>query len=503
MRQPIESNGKPALYGYAEIPAVSGSASAVWEVVNTNPPVNENFDFPVWILYGSGVKPAARTIAGTLAPNSDNGAFSASGGTTAQDATYPMPRFTSVPPVPATLSVSPNQASNTGNVSVIMNLNEYLPLFAYGSPQVILWASGLPDIPGTIQSTTYGMFPVAATFNLAGAQAGVRNVVFLSGGWYLASFPGAFTVVAAPPCTFQVGPSSAQYGVGSGSGQAIVTSSSQSCTWTAVSDSPSWLGASSAPFSPILNYSVQANPGPGQRIGHIQVGGGTGPVLTVTQAGTATCTYAINPASKGFPASGGSGSISVTAPNGCPWSVTNIPGWVNPFSGSPGSGNGTFNYTVTLNSGGPRTATLTVADKTFALSQGGSACGTAVDVTSQVTVTQTALASVAPQFQTFSRTVKLTNTGANTIAGPIQFIMDGLPRTGAPCPANATCTVVTPAPTITYCQSTAGSAMVPMSSSGLAPGQSVSKTLIFAPGAGLGGSAAALQYTSRVLSGTP
>ena len=179
---PIAWNGTPALYGYAEIPAVSGSSSAVWEVVNTNPPVNENFDFPVWTLYGSGVTPAAMTIAGTLAPNSDNGAFSASGGTTAQDATYPMPRFTSVPPVPATLSVSPNQASNTGNVSVIMNLNEYLPLFAYGSPQVILWASGLPDIPGTIQSTTYGMFPVAATFNLAGAQGASVT---------LCSYPGA------------------------------------------------------------------------------------------------------------------------------------------------------------------------------------------------------------------------------------------------------------------------------------------------------------------------
>jgi hypothetical protein len=81
--------------------------------------------------------------------------------------------------------------------------------------------------------------------------------------------------------------------------------------------------------------------------------------------------------------------------------------------------------------------------------------------------------------------------------------MDGLPRTGAPCPANATCTVLKPAPTTTYCQSTTGSAMVQMSSGGLAPGQSVSLTLTFGPGTAAGGSAAALQYTPRVLSGTP
>jgi hypothetical protein len=270
-----------------------------------------------------------------------------------------------------------------------------------------------------------------------------------------------------------------------------------------VTDSPSWLGASWTPFFPILNYSVLANPGPGQRIGHIQVGGSSGPVLTVTQAGTATCTYSINPASQAFPSGGGSGSISVTAASGCGWSVTGIPGWANAVSGSPGSGNGSFNYTVPLNSGGPRTATLTVAGKTFALSQGGSACGPATDVTSQMKVTPGAFLGAPPLFQSFSQTVTLTNAGTTFIAGPIQYIMDGLPRRGSPCPANAACSVVNPAPTTTYCQSTAGSAMVLMYGGGLAPGQSVSKTFTFAPGAANGGSAAALQYTPRVLSGVP
>ena len=506
----IAWNGTPATYGYAQIPVTSGSATAVWEVVNTNPAVNENFDFPVWIVYGSG-GPAALNIAGYVAPNQDNGAFSMPNGTTAQDATYPMPRFTSAPPIPVTTTILPSQATNTGSVTVVISSNAFVPL--YNPTQVTLSATGFSDIPGTIVSTGYsGTLPATVTFNLAGAAPGVRDIVFwvtqppnppyFPGGTYpSASFPAAFTIVAPPPCTYQLGSSSAQYGVGGGSGQVVVSASSPSCTWTASSDF-SWLAVSPATSSsPILSYSVQSNPNSGSRTGHITVSGG--PVLTVTQAGLATCSYAINPASQGFPAGGGSGSISITAPSGCPWSVTGIPAWVNVVSGSSGSGNGAFNYTVPANSGGPRTAALTVMSQTFSLSQGGSACGTATDVTSQVSVARGAFLGVAPQFQSFSQTVTLKNTSTATITGPIQYIMDGLPRTGAPCPANATCTVLKPAPTTTYCQSTTGSAMVQMSSGSLAPGQSVSLTLSFGPGTAAGGSAAALQYTPRVLSGTP
>ena len=475
---------------------MSGSATAVWEVVNTNPATLENFDLPLWIQYPSGVTPAAFNIGGNAAPNGDNGAFSTSDGASAQNGTYPTPRFTSGVSIAETLAVSPNQGPNTGNVTVVISSNGWFP----PPPQVTLVSAGLPDIPGTFLSYPY--IPGAVNFNLAGATPGPRGVVISYGGMPLAWFPAAFTVLAAPPCTYHLGASSAQYGMGSGSGQVVVSASSPSCTWSALSDSP-WLVVAPIPSPSILNYSVQANPGTGTRTGIITVGGSGGPVLTVTQAGTATCTFGINPASKAFPADSGSSSISITAPSGCAWSVTNIPGWVNVVSGGSGSGNGSFNYTVPVNSGGPRTAALTVMDKTFSLSQGGSACGAATDVTSQVSVVRGAFLGAAPLFQTFSQTVTLKNTGTTTIAGPIQYIMDGLPRTGAPCPANATCTVVTPAPTTTHCQSAAGSAMVAMSAGGLAPGQSVSKTLTFAPGAANGGSAAALQYTSRVLSGIP
>ncbi|MGA2268316.1 MAG: hypothetical protein ABSH44_07590 [Bryobacteraceae bacterium] len=89
---PIAWNGTPALYGYA---LVSGSGTAVWEVVNTMPWAPENYDFPVWIVFDPGVTPAALNITGSVAPNPDDGAFSILGGGLAQGATYPVPRFAS------------------------------------------------------------------------------------------------------------------------------------------------------------------------------------------------------------------------------------------------------------------------------------------------------------------------------------------------------------------------------------------------------------------------
>ena len=55
----------PAGYNYFALPSTSGSATAVWEVMNTNPATVENFDFPVWIVFDSGVTPVAPNIAGS------------------------------------------------------------------------------------------------------------------------------------------------------------------------------------------------------------------------------------------------------------------------------------------------------------------------------------------------------------------------------------------------------------------------------------------------------
>lgn len=90
--------------------------------------------------------------------------------------------------------------------------------------------------------------------------------------------------------------------------------------------------------------------------------------------GTASpCSYTISPTSNSFGPQGGSGSISVTAGAGCAWTASVDSGsaaWVSIASGASGTGNGTINYSVQTNStSSPRTGTITVAGKTFTITQ--------------------------------------------------------------------------------------------------------------------------------------
>jgi len=83
------------------------------------------------------------------------------------------------------------------------------------------------------------------------------------------------------------------------------------------------------------------------------------------------CSYTLSPTSASFPASGGSGSISVNTQSGCNWNTSGTPSWISILSGS-GTGNGTMSYTVAPNTGTTdRFSTLTVAGQIFSVSQKG------------------------------------------------------------------------------------------------------------------------------------
>jgi uncharacterized repeat protein (TIGR01451 family) len=77
----------------AEIPVVNGAATAVWEVINTNPSTNENFRFAVYASYNAN---PAQNFPGTATVNLSYAAappsFTASGGASASD-TIAIPRF--------------------------------------------------------------------------------------------------------------------------------------------------------------------------------------------------------------------------------------------------------------------------------------------------------------------------------------------------------------------------------------------------------------------------
>jgi len=86
------------------------------------------------------------------------------------------------------------------------------------------------------------------------------------------------------------------------------------------------------------------------------------------------CTYSISPTGASLEAVGGGGSVTVTTSTSCPWSVSSNVAWITVVSGGDQIGTGTISYTVAANtSGSPRTGTITVAGKTFTITQQASA----------------------------------------------------------------------------------------------------------------------------------
>jgi hypothetical protein len=71
-----------------------------------------------------------------------------------------------------------------------------------------------------------------------------------------------------------------------------------------------------------------------------------------------------------FGATGGTGSVPVTAATGCAWTATSSATFMAISSGATGNGNGTVSFTVAPNAGAARSATLSVAGTTnFTITQ--------------------------------------------------------------------------------------------------------------------------------------
>jgi len=95
--------------------------------------------------------------------------------------------------------------------------------------------------------------------------------------------------------------------------------------------------------------------------------------LAVTP-GTA-CAYSIAPMTQSFPASGGTGTVNVTAGAGCAWTAASNAPWIAIISGAAGTGNGAVSFSVTANTGTARNGTLAIAQQTFTASQAAGTVG--------------------------------------------------------------------------------------------------------------------------------
>ena len=83
------------------------------------------------------------------------------------------------------------------------------------------------------------------------------------------------------------------------------------------------------------------------------------------------CTYAISPTRTTFGVDGGTASVTVTAPDGCPWTAASNATWMTITGGASGNGSGAVTYSVAPYTGKPRNrnGTLTIAGQTFSVKQ--------------------------------------------------------------------------------------------------------------------------------------
>lgn len=83
------------------------------------------------------------------------------------------------------------------------------------------------------------------------------------------------------------------------------------------------------------------------------------------------CTYSLSAAGQEFPDSASAATIAVSARAGCPWTASSVglPSWIRVVGATSGTGDGTINIQVEANRGPQRTATLTIADLPFSITQ--------------------------------------------------------------------------------------------------------------------------------------
>ncbi len=99
--------------------------------------------------------------------------------------------------------------------------------------------------------------------------------------------------------------------------------------------------------------------------------------ITVTANFTPSCNpaeYTIEPSQVSFPQEGGSGTLAISAPEGCPWSVS-ADEWISIDPETAiGSGGGIVNYTINANSGSSRSGTIAAAGQNFSVDQEAGDC---------------------------------------------------------------------------------------------------------------------------------
>jgi len=201
-------NGSPPVTGLTELSISAGSATAVWEVVNTNPNLKETFQFGVWTQY---VNPALGTATVNLSYAPTPPAFGSLAGSAASGS-LPLVRFADTSTArnllnigicqggnpPQAVSVSPAAGSTSSQtftftfsdpdgwqdldvVNVLINNfldGRYGCYLAYSRPYNVLYLvndAGTALLPGLVLNGSGSVSNSACTVTGAGSSTGVSG----------------------------------------------------------------------------------------------------------------------------------------------------------------------------------------------------------------------------------------------------------------------------------------------------------------------------------------
>jgi hypothetical protein len=181
---------------------------------------------------------------------------------------------------------------------------------------------------------------------------------------------------AAAVCQYSLSAPGGSAGAGGGTLSVAVTAQ-PTCRWTAVSQT-NWVRVDAGREGDgqgVVTMSVVSNTGPA-REGAVVVAGQTYSVSQSAAGGPGPqpgCELSVSPQSESFAASGGDGTVRVTASgSNCGWSAaSNVP-WIT-VAATAGNGNGSVRYSVAANTGAARTGTMNVAGTTISVTQAAAA----------------------------------------------------------------------------------------------------------------------------------
>jgi hypothetical protein len=219
----------------------------------------------------------------------------------------------------------------------------------------------------TSNATGKGSTPVA--FTVAPTTGAPRTGTLTIAGLH-------FSITQSEGCTFHVSPLTHTVDAAGGT-RTINVTSGPGCPWTASSTQP-WIAIASGASgsgSGTVTVEIAAASGP-SRSGTVIVAG-----QTVAIAQGNGCAFNISPDTQSVPASGGNGSVSVTASSGCSWTAKSDVSWITVTAGASGTGNGSVTFTIASSTGPGRSGTLTIAGRTFTVNQG-QGCSIALSATS-------------------------------------------------------------------------------------------------------------------------